>query len=366
MKSVLYVTNIPTPYRSAFFEMFSRDVKLTVAFERRSASNRDRSWAASDEIRPYKVLWLNGRSIGEEFSVSLDLVRHLRKHRYDHVIFGGYNSPTVIFAMLWMRLHRLPYGITCDGMLPKQEPARGPKEGLKRSLISHGDFWISSGATTTRELLRYGARKGRVYEVPFSSVREADLPLTPPDRDPSRARLGCGEKTVFLYVGQFIQRKGLDLLIPAFASYCRGRPDGEALLYLVGGEPRQLEAMGFSQLPEGVRCVPFLSKQELADYYRAADLLVLPTREDVWGLVINEAMSYGLPVLSTDRCVAALELVKPGKTGILVPAGDSKALARGMAQGLELKDRQAVLDGIRRYTIEEMTRRTLEALGKLR
>ena len=50
-------------------------------------------------------------------------------------------------------------------------------------------------------------------------------------------------------------------------------------------------------------------------YYQAADMLVFPTREDIWGLVINEAMANGLPTVSTDKCVAALEMIKQGENG---------------------------------------------------
>ena len=61
----------------------------------------------------------------------------------------------------------------------------------------------------------------------------------------------------------------------------------------------------------------FMTKKELADWYQAADLFVMPTREDVWGLVVNEAMAYGLPVISSDMCGAASEMVKNGYNGYI-------------------------------------------------
>jgi glycosyltransferase involved in cell wall biosynthesis len=362
LKTVLYVTNIPSPYRVEFFTLLAESVKLTVIYERRTAANREKSWMAKTGAHRFEEIFLDGKSFGEEFSLSLGLVRHLRKHRYDDVVFGGYNSPTVILAMRWMRRHKLPYGITIDGMLPKDAVGPGWKERLKRSLISNAEFFLSSGHITTGELIKYGAKPEQIYETPFSSVRESDILPSPPERETYKTRLGCSGKTVLLYVGQFIHRKGIDLLLPAFEQYCREAQDPDARLYLVGGREDQLHGLGIESLPENIICVPFLTKAELADYYRATDLLVLPTREDIWGLVVNEAMSYGTPVLTTDHCVCGLELVEPGKTGVLVPAGDAAALAVGIRDGLAITDREAVLERARAYTIDEMYRQTLLVL----
>ena len=84
---------------------------------------------------------------------------------------------------------------------------------------------------------------------------------------------------------------------------------------------------------------------------------MLPTREDIWGLVINEAMAYGLPVITTDRCVAGLELVEDGVNGYIVPVNDAASLAEKMLCVLN-GDMQQMgrrsLEKIQGYTIENM------------
>ena len=70
-----------------------------------------------------------------------------------------------------------------------------------------------------------------------------------------------------------------------------------------------------------------MTKQDLFKFYKAADFFVLPTREDVWGLVINEAMACGLPVITTDRCGAGLELIQNSKNGYIVKTDDENELA---------------------------------------
>ena len=84
----------------------------------------------------------------------------------------------------------------------------------------------------------------------------------------------------------------------------------------------------------------FKNKDELKDYYRAADLFCLQTRGDVWGLVINEAMAEGLPVITTDKCVAGLELVENGINGYVVPVEDEEKLSKKITeimQNVELR-----------------------------
>ena len=86
--------------------------------------------------------------------------------------------------------------------------------------------------------------------------------------------------------------------------------DDKYNLVIVGGGQDEAQYRGYIKERglKNVYLVGFKPKAEVFEYYKAADLFVLPTREDIWGLVINEAMAVGLPVVSTDMCVAATEL----------------------------------------------------------
>lgn len=166
-----------------------------------------------------------------------------------------------------------------------------------------------------------------------------------------------------LSVGQFIYRKGFDVLIKA-----AGKIEKNVGIYIVGGEATEEYTMLKEELGlENVHFVGFKRKEELADYYKAADLFVLPTREDIWGLVINEAMAYGLPVISTDRCVAALELIKDGGNGFVVEAGSVERLAERMNEVLKNDDACRKMgvrssEQIKSYTIEKMVDKHLKIL----
>ena len=158
-----------------------------------------------------------------------------------------------------------------------------------------------------------------------------------------------------LAIGQFIHRKGFDILLQAARDL-----DPDTGIYIVGGEATEEYLKLREQLNlQNVHFWGFQKKDRLARMYQAADLFVLPTREDIWGLVINEALAYGLPTITTDRCVAGLELIEDGVNGYVVPVEDAKALAEKIQAVLaaDLPGMGAAsLVKIRPYTLENMAK----------
>ena len=130
---------------------------------------------------------------------------------------------------------------------------------------------------------------------------------------------------VFLYLGQFIERKGVDILIQAYRRYREISSDPWEL-WCAGAGP--LEHLFVAQ--EGVKLLGFLSPQACAEVMGRAGVLVLPSRWDHWGVVIHEATCAGLPVITTNRCYAAVELVQTGYNGYVVDVGNVSELAHAL------------------------------------
>lgn len=120
---------------------------------------------------------------------------------------------------------------------------------------------------------------------------------------------------VAIAVGQFIKRKGFDVLIRAWSDL-----PSNNYLYILGDNPTDeyFELISKYNM-KNIHFPGFKTKSELLYYYRAADLFIMPTREDVWGLVVNEAIAAGLPVIATLNCGAAKTLVKDGENGFIIP-----------------------------------------------
>ncbi|HEV7866745.1 MAG TPA: glycosyltransferase family 4 protein [Chthoniobacteraceae bacterium] len=139
---------------------------------------------------------------------------------------------------------------------------------------------------------------------------------------------------VFLFCGQMIARKGVDLLLTAFASLQGAR------LLLVGREA-DLPGM-LAPLPESVRAkityAGFHSPEELPGLFAQADVFVLPSRHDGWGVVVNQAIGAGLPLLCSDGVGAANDLIETGVNGVRFRAGDVGSLTDAMQRLIERPD----------------------------
>lgn len=363
---ILALTNLPSPYRVEFFNELGKYAELTVMFERHTAGDRDDRWKTEND-GSYKEIYLEGRLIGSDSSLSTKAVRYIRQKKYDILFIMGYVSMTSIFAITYCRLNKIAYILNSDGAVEK--PINILKKMLKTFLIGGAQSWLCSGSSTVEYLQKYGAKEERSFVYPFTSLREKDIlshVLTKDDKSRIRHLLGINEARMILSIGQFIPRKGFDILLNA----CAYLPESVGV-YIIGGEPTEEYKVLIEKLKLcNVHFMQFMPKEELKSYYSAADIFVLPTREDVWGLVINEAMAYGLPVITTDKCMAGVELINNDENGFLVPVGDALQLAESISQMLSdsntvCKMSEANLMKIKTYTIEEMARRHFEIFESL-
>ena len=165
------------------------------------------------------------------------------------------------------------------------------------------------------------------------------------------------EKPSILAIGQFIHRKGFDVLLKSLSTI-----EVPSALFLIGGNPTEdfIELANNTDKCE-VHFLPFQTREIIKKYYMASDLFVLPTREDIWGLVINEAMANALPVISTYNCVSAVELIKSGYNGYLVPSDQDSILRERILEIIQDEDKietmgKNSLNTIKLYTIEQMAK----------
>lgn len=361
MKRVLFITNYPSPYRVNFYDELGKNLDVTVLFADRVEQKvtRDAAWF-EDSRGGFRMVQLKKRILtvhGRDLCV--DVTQWVRKD-FDAIVVCGYSSPTAVLAMAYMRLHKIPFYMEVDGGLIR--PDSKLKYEIKKRLVTLPDAWISSGRFTTKYLTHYGADESKIQYYPFSSLWERDIPASVPTREEKqqlRRKLGLQEDRIVISVSRFIPSKRLDMLIRSAAEL------GESVgIYLIGGEPTEEYLSLQRELgADNVHFVGFLKKDKLAEYYRAADLFALPTQTDVWGLVINESMAYGLPVITTDRCVAGLELIESGKNGYIIPVDDQQALTQAIRTALEgdcAAMGAAALETIRPYTIENMAKAHVE------
>lgn len=364
MKQLLFLTNIPAPYKTALFNELGKYTNLTVLYERKSASNRNVQWNTLSR-QNYTEIFLNGISVTAETAFCIKIGNYLTK-TYDFIIVGGYSTPTGMLAILKLYCKKIPFLISADGGFIKNDTPF--KKAVKTFFISKASAWFSSGDTTTGYLMHYGAKKKHIYNYPFTSVMEKDITAKadPVRQNELRKKLGINEPQMVLSVGSYIYRKGYDVLIKAMKQLPK-----DIGVYIVGGKPtEEYQTLKNTYQLKNLHFIDFKKKDELAEYYQAADLFVLPTREDIWGLVINEAMAFGLPVITTNRCIAGLELIENKKNGFIIENEHADELAEKIMEILTCPElckemSQNNIQQIQNYTIEKMAARYLEVLDQL-
>lgn len=362
--NILWVANLPSPYRVDFFNEIGKSIKLTVLFERHNALNREENWF-NKEFENFNSVFLKKINIGNEMSLSLDFLKYIDK-KYDLIIISNYSSPVGVLMIEVLKLKKIRFGIVADGGFVKQEHKL--KYLLKKHLIHSASFWLSSGMPTNDYLTHYGAKEGSIYQYPFTSIKKKNIlerPLSVEEKKIYKKKLAIKEENMILSIGQFIHRKGFDLLIEAAESV----PENTGI-YVIGGNITKEYSDLIEKLNlKNIYFLDFKSNVELEDFYKASDVFVLPTREDIWGLVINEAMAFGLPVITTNKCIAGVELIKENKGGYIVSPNHEELSSRinKLVINEEQKNRMAQnnLDVIKNYTIENMAKKHLDIFSNL-
>jgi glycosyltransferase involved in cell wall biosynthesis len=177
------------------------------------------------------------------------------------------------------------------------------------------DAWLVYGTRHLEDVVALGAARERVVVAPLTAL--------PPDR-PIVARTAHGGPVRYLFVGRLIERKGVAALLEAFR-HVRG---GE--LWIAGDGPLRPLVDAASAADPRLRVLGHLEGDALSDLYASADVLVVPSLYEPWGLVVHEGLSHGLPVVTTHEVGAADDLIEDGANGALTPPGDVQALASAM------------------------------------
>ncbi len=260
----------------------------------------------------------------------------------DAVVVYGYAKPWMVMAMIACRSLGIPY------ILRGESHPQGQSDGVRRHLrnaIAHRAVRASSHALAIGKLneqfyLKYGATN--ITFAPYS-VDNRRFACKPEVGKPELlARWGLKSNTrVVMFCGKLIPRKRpLDL-----ASAIRLLPDDVNTLFV--GDGLMANQVRSILSPNSGVVTGFVNQSELPAYFHAADILVLPSETEPWGLVINEAMAAGTLPVTSDRVGAAPDLV----TGIgeVYPCGDVRALADALHRALRKLERPDIRKNVQRH-----------------
>ncbi len=354
MMKVLFLTFIPSPYRLAFFEELSKECELTVLFERARSGYRDNAWN-DFEFKGYEGVILQGITIKGYDKFCPSVRKYLCDKSYDIIVVSNPTSPTGIYAATILRRKNIPYIVESDGAFPTH--GKGIKMWIKRFVLKPAKICMSTARLNDEYYAECGVDRTKIRRYPFSSIHNRDIidrPLTQDEKYLLRKELNRNDDKAVITVGRFIPGKGFNTLLQVAAKL------RNINFYFVGGvvTPEYQEIVHQLAL-KNVFFLGFMDKSCLYKHLKASDLFVLPTHSDTWGLVINEAMACGLPVVTTDMCIAGLEMIKEGVNGYITPVGECEIMAQHIQKIVsdsQLCDNMGINSWktVRHYTIETM------------
>ncbi|MCW2249607.1 glycosyltransferase involved in cell wall biosynthesis [Azospirillum fermentarium] len=347
-----YLVSHPIHYQAPLLRMIAAqpDIDLTVFFQSdyllRPTVDPDYGvtidWE-TDLIGGFNSVFLPRIGSGNQFSFfrpwTYGLWRRLVAGRFDALWVHGYARFDNILAMMMGRV--LGLRILVRDEVTQDSKARGPiRSGLKRLFFQFlrglCDGFTVIGTRNAAYYRQNGIPDQRMFLVPYAvdnaffQNRSAAAGRQSPDL---RRELGLDMNVpVILFVARLLELKRPDTLLAAYARIAGGAEAEQPYLVFVGDGPMH-ESLAAEAARLGlnrVRFAGFEGQLRLPAYYAMADVFVLPSEWEPWGLVVNEAMSCGVPVIVSDRVGCQTDLVRDGDTGLVVPTGDIDALAAAL------------------------------------
>jgi len=336
---LVIITEIIAPYRIPVFNALAlrREIDLRVIF----LSENDptlRQWQVyKDEIRfQYEVLPSWRRRIGRyNVLINRRVLSALNKIKPTAVLCGGYNYLASWEAAYWTKLRRVPLLLWSESTALDVRASRLPVEFMKRGFLRLCEAFVVAGKSSLSYLKGLGITEERIFTAPNA----VDTPLfaalaEQARRDERGVRARCAlPLRYFLYVGRLVRAKGVFDLLDSYAQLGAEIRAEVGLVFVGDGADRSnLMERASRIVPGTIQFAGFVDRDGLPDFYALADALIFPTRSDPWGLVVNEAMSCGLPVVATSVAGCVPDLVQDGWNGYVVAPGDTSQLAVSMSR----------------------------------
>lgn len=263
-----------------------------------------------------------------------DIYRRIRDGRFDLVWLHGYNHWSLLLALIAARRSGALTALRADTQLLLHAPGwrRGLRNLVLGRLLRYFDRLFAVGERN-RDYYRYlGVPPQRIVDMPYAV---------------DNARFGCAgrshRKPRVLYASKLIERKDPRTLIQAAALLQGAGIDAEYIIAGSGPLESVLRAEVKGLGLQGVEFRGFVNQAQMPALLAEADVFVLCSRWEPWGLIVNEAMAAGLPVVVSHEVGCSVDLVEPGVNGYRVRAGDPAALAYALKRLIEAPDRMRAM-----------------------
>lgn len=323
MKKVLFITNKVPHYRLPLFNSLAKKVDIT--FFLTNENNKVKELKARQIIS-------KGKGFGK-FRIHKNLIKQIKNNNYDFVFMLPPDASHVVDNYLiyyTCKKNKIPFIIWTERWQYFDMPLRDKVSNFfYKFLLRKAKKVLVAGKRSKEWVESYGVNKDKIIIAPDASEILYNKKKNEKIKQELIKKYKLKNKKVILYLGRLIGRKGLKYLIQAFSKI---KDENSALIISGGGDfyklgeksvefelQKQVKELG---LDKRVIFTGSVEHSETAAYYSLADIFVYPSItegiSEPWGLTLNEAMQFGLPIVSTTAVGSAYDLIEKGKNGFMV------------------------------------------------
>lgn len=375
MKKVLLITNIISPYRIPLFNYISQNGDFNFKVIALAEKEKNREWnLAKEKIKSdYEILpgWhVLFRRKKREIPVHLSrgVLKAIWRYNPDIVITSGYDCFAYWLGFLYCKFLKKKYILWNETSMLSVGSVKDFRGLLKKIIIKGADRYIAFGKKAEEYLEYFKADPKNIH----LSLNTVDMKYFQDKVFECRSSQGFLKqrrrypRVLFLYVGRMVKGKEIEQVLRAL-NIAR---DPEIGFMIVGSGPEEKNLRGFCQEArlENVFFEGFQQQEDLPKYYALSDVLILPSSQEVWGLVVNEALASGLYVLCSQCAGAAYDLITEGWNGEIFESHNIEVLAmlikRAKEQIEDIRKRRWAISqhACRKFSIERSAQAFLEAI----
>lgn len=320
---IILLHNIISPYKTLLFNSLEQILggNLKVLYWAETASNREWRIDTNELKFPFEVMFKGKIDNISSIKLAIETYKKLNLYNPEVVIIGGYDRLACWAALFWAKKHKRKAIVMIESHY-LDRPRSVIKESVKKLFISRCNAILAAGTRHRDYVIRLGAKSENIFIM--KGVGGVNLSLYQTAVLEGRKnkielcnKLGFPCRNYFLYVGRFSPEKNLLFLLKTYKRLKNKERTDDWGLILVGDGPQRKEIESFIK-DNGIKNVffpGFIQKEKLPYFYAISDVFVLPSISETWGLVVDEAMVSGLPVLVSNQCGCYPDIVRDGING---------------------------------------------------
>lgn len=352
---IFFFLNERTPYHDILLENLAQDNSVDVKAFFAKGKSEHRPW----EFSRNRVNYFYCTSWKHYVGIFL---RQVMQDRHLFVIIGGYNESKLLISYFIMKFLRINFAMWTD--VPRLNIKRPLIKKIVRScflkwLFQNARAIFTMGQPGIEAFKHLGCPEDKIRNLPCTVDLDAPWRLSIEDREKGavlRGQFAPQGGPILLCAGRLSPEKGFEVAIRAFAEYLTEDSKRQAVLLLAGDGPQKKELEEVSNnfgLTGKVHFLGWMQPEDMKALYYIADALLHPARWEPFGVVILEAMVWGLPVLASNQTMAAVDRINSGENGFIHRVGEVEELAGQMRYVLDNRQKLSDMGKKARLKAEE-------------